>query len=245
MAPPPAGVAIATWDPTLRFDRRNIPPVDPNNPPTWEGFIENYSELAKTYRREIPILAAQQREELKNFWQDWYNEIVEAVEHYSQFFCCPTWFVLATLSGPLGVAEPWAVQLFERSQGSPGSRGSRGSPVLLGEEKPLMAQLGKDFCLTIEELHFRSQRLAWRISSEGIEESEFVAVCMPRGPGLVVALLGVWRAGKAYVPLEPSFPPQRLRFMLEDSQAQLLLASAELEVPTPMLRLCPHVASFP
>ncbi|CAL1135747.1 unnamed protein product [Cladocopium goreaui] len=140
---------------------------------------------------------------------------------------------VATLSGPLGVAEPWPVQLFdERLRGSPGSPGS---PVLLGE----------DFCLTIEELHLRSQRLAWRISAEGIEKSEFVAVCMPRGPGLVVALLGVWRAGKAYVPLEPSFPPQRLRFILEDSQAQLLLASAELEVSTvstvstPILRLLP------
>lgn len=133
---------------------------------------------------------------------------------------------MATLSGPLGVAEPWPVQLFdERLRGSPGSPGS---PVLLGE----------DFCLTIEELHPAS---AWPGASEGIEKSEFVAVCMPRGPGLVVALLGVWRAGKAYVPLEPSFPPQRLRFMLEDSQAQLLLAS-ELEVSTvstPILRLLP------
>ncbi|CAL1142730.1 unnamed protein product [Cladocopium goreaui] len=137
------------------------------------------------------------------------------------------------LSGRARVAEPWPdderVQLFdERLRGLRGSPGSPGSPVLLGE----------DFCLTIEELHPAS---AWPGASEGIEKSEFVAVCMPRGPGLVVALLGVWRAGKAYVPLEPSFPPQRLRFMLEDSQAQLLLAS-ELEVSTvstPILRLLP------
>jgi hypothetical protein len=96
------------------------------------------------------------------------------------------------------------VQLFdERLRGSPGSPGS---PVLLGEDKRLMAQSGtkvsaisdqrmfqmypypnvskcsnvhscscdfleEDFCLTIEELHLRSQRLAWRISAEGIEKS--------------------------------------------------------------------------
>ena len=46
-----------------------------------------------------------------------------------------------------------------------------------------------------------------------------MAVCLPRECCLVVAVLGVWRAGMAYVPLEPSFPLPRQRFLLEDSEA--------------------------
>src|SRR5262249_667029 len=57
---------------------------------------------------------------------------------------------------------------------------------------------------------------------------DYVAVCMQRSVLMLVALLAVQKAGAAYLPLDPDFPPERLRYMLEDSGARLLLSAAGL-----------------
>src|SRR5205814_9314435 len=52
----------------------------------------------------------------------------------------------------------------------------------------------------------------------GVGPGSRVGGVMDRCPGLVVALLGAWRAGAAYVPVDPSYPPSRMRFMLDDAR---------------------------
>ena len=77
--------------------------------------------------------------------------------------------------------------------------------------------------LTYGELDRRANRLANRLRRLGAAMDVRVAVLAERSPELIVSLLGILKAGAAYVPLDPGYPPERLAFMLEDSGAAILL----------------------
>ncbi|MGD0063229.1 MAG: non-ribosomal peptide synthetase [Streptosporangiaceae bacterium] len=77
--------------------------------------------------------------------------------------------------------------------------------------------------LSFAELEDRTARLAGALRARGIGRGDRVGVSMPRTSQLVVALLGVWRAGAAYVPLDPAYPARRLAFMAQDARLALLL----------------------
>ncbi|WP_256046889.1 AMP-binding protein, partial [Xanthomonas translucens] len=82
--------------------------------------------------------------------------------------------------------------------------------------------------LTYAALEARANQLAHHLIHLGVVAEERVAVCLPRGVDLVVALLAVLKAGGAYVPLDPVYPPARLDFMLQDSAARCLLTHTAL-----------------
>ena len=79
---------------------------------------------------------------------------------------------------------------------------------------------------TYGELERRVAGLANALVARGVRPETRVAVCLPRTPDLIVALLAVQRAGAAYVPLDPAYPTERLIFCLRDSGAALLLTDA-------------------
>ncbi|MEA2563044.1 MAG: hypothetical protein QOH06_4548 [Acidobacteriota bacterium] len=85
--------------------------------------------------------------------------------------------------------------------------------------------------LTYGELNAQANRLAHRLRRLGVGPEERVAVCLERSPALVTALLGVLKSGGAYIPLDPSYPADRLAWVLEDSRAAVLLTQSSL-VPT-------------
>ena len=89
--------------------------------------------------------------------------------------------------------------------------------------------------LTYAELDRRANQLAWRLRREGVGCESLVAVCLERSVDLVVALLGILKAGGAYVPLDPSYPQPRLRFMLEDTQAEVILTEQHLAARLPQV----------
>ncbi|WP_345673054.1 amino acid adenylation domain-containing protein, partial [Streptomyces phyllanthi] len=64
-----------------------------------------------------------------------------------------------------------------------------------------------------------------------------VGLCLPRGIDLTVAVLAVWRAGAAHLPLDPAYPPERLAFMLADSRAAVLLGTSATVDDLPVRRL--------
>jgi len=73
-----------------------------------------------------------------------------------------------------------------------------------------------------------SSMLADRLRLAGAGRGSVVGLCLERSPEMVAALLAVLRAGAAYLPLDPAFPPARLAFMLEDSGCSLLVTSRRL-----------------
>ena len=77
--------------------------------------------------------------------------------------------------------------------------------------------------LTYRELNNQANQLAHYLQTLGVGSEVLVGICLEPSLDLVVSLLGVLKAGSVYVPLDPSYPQERLRFMLEDSQVQVLL----------------------
>ncbi|MGI9073372.1 MAG: non-ribosomal peptide synthetase [Bryobacteraceae bacterium] len=77
--------------------------------------------------------------------------------------------------------------------------------------------------LTYGELDRRANQLAAYLRERGVGPETLVGLCVDRSLTMLVALLAILKAGGAYVPLDPDFPTERLRFMLQDSGARLLL----------------------
>ena len=82
--------------------------------------------------------------------------------------------------------------------------------------------------LTYRELNARANQLAHYLQKQGVGPEVRVGVCMERSLEMVVGLLGVLKAGGTYVPLDAAYPQERLAFMLEDTQAPVLLTQKEL-----------------
>ncbi|WDZ63372.1 amino acid adenylation domain-containing protein [Paenibacillus polymyxa] len=82
--------------------------------------------------------------------------------------------------------------------------------------------------LTYAELNERANRLAATLRASGIGRETIVGILAERSVDLLVAVLAVWKAGGAYVPLDPDYPAERVRFMLEDSGAKVLLTQTQL-----------------
>ncbi|MEE6259636.1 amino acid adenylation domain-containing protein [Plantactinospora sonchi] len=77
--------------------------------------------------------------------------------------------------------------------------------------------------LTYRELDTLANRYARHLRALGVGPESTVGVLLDRGPDLVATLLGVWKAGGAYVPLDASHPAERLRYMLENAGARLVV----------------------
>ncbi|MFH8470763.1 amino acid adenylation domain-containing protein [Streptomyces sp. NPDC017991] len=87
--------------------------------------------------------------------------------------------------------------------------------------------------LTYARLLSRADEVAARLTARGIGPGAVVGVCLERGVTLVVALLGILRAGAAYLPLDPRYPAGRLAFMLTDSAVDLVLTEERLRDALP------------
>jgi amino acid adenylation domain-containing protein len=83
-----------------------------------------------------------------------------------------------------------------------------------------------DFKLSYSELERRSTLLAGALAAKGILPGDRVAICMDRSIELIVGIFSVLKAGAAYVPLDSSYPEDRLLFMLEDSEAKVVLCDS-------------------
>ncbi|TWJ29674.1 amino acid adenylation domain-containing protein [Micromonospora sagamiensis] len=87
------------------------------------------------------------------------------------------------------------------------------------------AVTGPDGQLDRTGLHRWAGRIAGRLLAAGVGPDTPVGICLDRGAGMVAAVLGVWRAGAGYLPLDPALPAERLRFMLADSGTRVVLTS--------------------
>jgi aspartate racemase len=77
--------------------------------------------------------------------------------------------------------------------------------------------------LTYRELNRRANQLAHHLQGLGVGPETCVGICVERSLDILVGLLGILKAGAAYLPLDPAYPQERLTFMLEDAQVPVLL----------------------
>ena len=83
-------------------------------------------------------------------------------------------------------------------------------------------------CLTYQQLNQKANQLAHYLQSLGIKTEELVGVCVERSPLIIIGILGILKAGAAYLPLDPSYPPNRLIYMVEDSGVSVVLTQEKL-----------------
>ncbi len=93
--------------------------------------------------------------------------------------------------------------------------------------------------LTYQQLNERSNQLANHLRQQGVQPGDLVGIYMERSAEMIIALLGSWKAGAAYVPLDPTFPRERLAFVFEDTAVPLILTQARLlpDLPTSDARI--------
>ncbi|WP_020557519.1 non-ribosomal peptide synthetase [Embleya scabrispora] len=93
-----------------------------------------------------------------------------------------------------------------------------------------------DAGLTYRELALHTEAVAARLRAAGVGPGDLVGVLCPRGPNAIVAMLAAWRAGAAYLPLDPDYPAARIAFMLADSGTRVVVTDG-----TPPHELPEHV----
>ncbi|WP_039318243.1 non-ribosomal peptide synthetase, partial [Pectobacterium brasiliense] len=89
-----------------------------------------------------------------------------------------------------------------------------------------IAVLFEDQHLTYDALNRRANQLAHHLLSLGVKPDDRVAICVERSLDMVIGLLGILKAGAAYVPLDPGYPAERLAYMLDDAAPVALLTQA-------------------
>ncbi|MBW5420316.1 amino acid adenylation domain-containing protein, partial [Streptomyces sp. BG9H] len=109
---------------------------------------------------------------------------------------------------------------------------SAGSVVAAFEEwagrapDAVAVRYGQD-AVSYGELEARANRMARHLTGLGVGREVKVGLCLPRGVDMVVGELAVWKAGGAFVPLDPEYPADRLAYMVADSGTQVVLCAGE------------------
>ncbi|HEX7860699.1 MAG TPA: amino acid adenylation domain-containing protein [Verrucomicrobiae bacterium] len=106
--------------------------------------------------------------------------------------------------------------------------------------------------VSYDELNRRANKLAHLLRARGVTRDTLVGVCMERSFEMVIALVGILKSGGAYVPIDPTYPSERLQFMLADAGVPVLLTQSHLRSKLVgysgqivALDACDEIAQFP
>ncbi|MER5733146.1 amino acid adenylation domain-containing protein [Streptomyces sp. NPDC002138] len=87
--------------------------------------------------------------------------------------------------------------------------------------------------VSYRELDERANRIAHHLIAQGAGRDQLIGLCVERGAAMAAGLLGIMKAGAAYLPLDPAYPADRLAYMLEDSGARIVLTERALRAALP------------
>ena len=100
-----------------------------------------------------------------------------------------------------------------------------------------IAAVFQDQQLSYAELNVRANRLAHYLREQGVGADALVGICIERSLDMIIAVLGVLKAGGAYLPLSPTLPPSRMAYMIEDARPRLLLTEEDLLGRLPQMKI--------
>ncbi|MBV9501338.1 MAG: amino acid adenylation domain-containing protein [Acidobacteriaceae bacterium] len=101
--------------------------------------------------------------------------------------------------------------------------------------------------LTYRQLDHHANRIAHFLAAEGVHPGDHVGICMDRSAHMVVSMLGILKAGAGYVPIDPEYPQEHLRFIVEDAAIRCVLTELDVHsvLPTAAPRFCIDGADSP
>lgn len=95
-----------------------------------------------------------------------------------------------------------------------------------------IAVVCNDQSLTYRELNKKANQLASILQSKGVSKESIIGVMVDRSLEMIIGMVGILKAGAAYLPIDPNYPNERIEYMLQDSQAKCLLSKrTEVELP--------------
>lgn len=105
------------------------------------------------------------------------------------------------------------------------------SELFEGQAKKLPNKIAAVFenkKISYKQLNEKANQLANYLREQGIKSNDKIGVMLPRGLEIFIAFLGIQKAGACYIPIDPTYPEKRIEYMLENSQAKLLITTEEL-----------------
>ncbi|MGX5763549.1 AMP-binding protein, partial [Brevibacillus parabrevis] len=114
------------------------------------------------------------------------------------------------------VDEDWSQSVVALIEAQVSKRGDEQAVVCEGQS------------LTYRELNERANQVARFLLEQGCEKNEIVGIMAERSLALIIGLLGIEKAGAAYLPIDPATPAERIQYLLEDSGARLVLTQTKL-----------------
>src|SRR5678816_249494 len=75
----------------------------------------------------------------------------------------------------------------------------------------------------------RSNKLARHLTARGVARETLVPICLDRSLEMIVGILGILKAGGAYVPIDPDYPGERISYMLEDTNASMVITNSKIK----------------
>ncbi|MFY0632153.1 MAG: AMP-binding protein, partial [Flavobacteriaceae bacterium] len=89
-----------------------------------------------------------------------------------------------------------------------------------------IALVYENHSLSYGDLDHRSSVLAKELTSKGVKKGDLVAISMNRSMEMIVGILGILKSGGAYVPIDPSYPKDRISYILEDTSTPILITNS-------------------
>lgn len=89
------------------------------------------------------------------------------------------------------------------------------------------AVIFEDVSLTYQELDLKSNQIAHFLINQGIQKEQIIGIYLDRSVEMITGILGILKAGAAYLPIDPEYPDERISFMLEDADVSIILTNEE------------------